>query len=85
MNLIMIFFLLIGNVNTSILNIFLLVHGVLSAFFFFLIDQVQKRTHTRNLTSIGGLGIYTTFLVSLIWGALLIFRGFPVFVKFIIE
>ena len=59
MNLMMILLILLNNYYMAILNVFLLFHGCLSALLFFLIDQIQKRTHTRNLTSISGL--YTLY------------------------
>ena len=85
MNLIALLFLLTSNINNMFVGLFLFVHGCLSGFFFFLIDQVQKRTHTRNLTAISGLNIYMPTLTSLVWISLLIFRGFPLFIKFLIE
>lgn len=85
MNLIVLFFFFIGALNSSVLNLFLLVHGILSAFFFFLVDQVQKRTSTRNAIQISGLFIYIPLITILVWFSLLIFRGFPTFIKFIIE
>lgn len=85
MNLILLFFVLLLNYYTVLLNIFLLMHGVLSSFFFFLIDQIQKRFQTRNITSLSGLNSYTPLLSLAIWVSLLIFRGFPIFLKFIIE
>ena len=85
MNLIYLCLLLANNTSYLLVNLFILVHGILSALFFFLIDQIQKRFYTRNIFSIGGLGIKFTFLPILLWVALLIFRGFPLFIKFFIE
>ena len=85
MNVIMIFMFLSNYLNCQILNSFILIHGLLSALLFFLIDQVQKRYQTRNLTSLSGLACYFSFLPLIMWAALLIFRGFPIFVKFLIE
>lgn len=85
MNLIFLFFILLGNNNYIILNMFLLVHGILSGFLFFLIDQVQKQFSTRNLTSISGAARLSPMLHNIIWFAILVFRGFPVFIKFYIE
>ena len=85
MNLIMLFLILLGNVGLGVLNLFLLVHGLLSALFFFLIDQVQKIYGTRMLPALGGLSVLAPFLSGLMWAALLIFRGFPIFIKFFIE
>lgn len=85
MNLILLFLILSVNTSYLLLNLFILVHGILSALFFFLIDQVQKRFQTRNIFSLSGLNNYTTVLPLVIWLSLLIFRGFPLFIKFFIE
>lgn len=85
MNLIALFLVLLANINLSILNLFLLVHGLLSALFFFLVDQVQKQFGSRNSIFVSGLAIFTPFLVFVIWLGLLVFRGFPIFVKFFVE
>lgn len=85
MNLIMLFVLVAGNNNNTILNLFILVHGILSALFFFLVDQVQKQFGSRNTLLLAGLSLFAPILTATIWAGLLIFRGFPIFVKFIIE
>jgi formate hydrogenlyase subunit 3/multisubunit Na+/H+ antiporter MnhD subunit len=85
MNLIALFLVLLANINLSILNLFLLVHGLLSALFFFLVDQVQKQFGSRNSILVSGLAVFTPLLVLAIWLGLLIFRGFPIFVKFFVE
>lgn len=85
MNLIFLFFIFLGNTNYTILNLFLLVHGVLSGFLFFLIDQIQKQCNTRQLLAITGLGKFSPFLHHIVWIAILTFRGFPAFIKFFIE
>lgn len=85
MNMIMIFLFFLSNSNYTILNSFLLIHGLLSVFFFFLVDMVYKQAQTRNLTILGGLGISSFKLLSFIWLAVLIYRGFPVFSKFFVE
>lgn len=85
MNLITLFFLLLANTNFLILNLFLFVHGVLSAFLFFLVDLIQKRSHTRSLCVLSGFSTFMPKLHYLVWGAILIFRGFPIFIKFFIE
>lgn len=49
-----------GSLTTSyLISIFMLLHGLLSSLFFFLVDQVQKRTQTRNLTKVSGVGAYS--------------------------
>lgn len=85
MNLITIFLVLLSSTNLTFLNLFLLVHGVLSAFLFYLVDNVQKRSQTRNLVTLSGFSFFMPKLHYLVWFAILIFRGFPVFVKFFIE
>ena len=85
MNLIFLFFILLGNNNYLILNLFLLVHGILSGFLFFLIDQIQKQYSTRQLSSISGLARLSPMLHNIIWFSILVFRGFPLFIKFYIE
>lgn len=85
MNLILFFLILLNSQSYTFLNLFLLVHGLLSALLFFLIDQVQKGYDTRNLTQLGGLALEHSSLIWFIWASLLIFRGFPIFIKFIIE
>lgn len=85
MNLIVLLSLLTTSTYYRILNSFILVHGLLSALLFFLVDQIQKRSQTRNLTTLSGFAYKLTFLPVIIWIAILIFRGFPIFSKFIIE
>ena len=85
MNLIVGFFFLLDNTYFQFLNIFLLVHGVLSTLLFFLIDQIQKRFQTRNIVTMGGLANVAPTLHTIIWLSILIFRGFPIFIKFFIE
>lgn len=85
MNMIMIFLFFLSNSNYSILNGFLLIHGLLSVFFFFLVDMVYKITQTRNLTILGGLNISSFKLTFFIWVAILVYRGFPIFSKFFVE
>lgn len=85
MNLILLFLLLNSNSSFSVLNLFLLVHGLLSAFLFYLVDNIQKRFQTRNLSAISGVSIVAPYLHTFIWCGILVFRGFPFFVKLIIE
>lgn len=85
MNLIMAFLFMLPSTNYIFLNIFLLVHGVLSSFLFYLVDNIQKRSHTRNLSALSGFAITAPKLHYFIWIAVLVFRGFPFFIKFFIE
>jgi len=47
--------------------------------------MVYKQAQTRNLTILGGLGISSFKLLTFIWLAVLIYRGFPIFSKFFVE
>ena len=85
MNLILIFIFGGSITTTYIVSIFILLHGVLSSFFFFLVDQVQKRAKTRSLVKLSGAGVYSQSFFTFIWASLLIFRGFPIFIKFYTE
>ena len=85
MNLIVGLLLLLNNSYFQILNIFILVHGILSTLLFFLVDQIQKRFYTRNLIVISGLATKAPLLHIIIWLTILVFRGFPLFIKFFIE
>lgn len=85
MNMILLFLFLLSNSNYTILNSFLLIHGLLSVFLFFLVDVVYKQAQTRNLTVLGGLSISSPQLLIFIWLAILIYRGFPIFSKFLVE
>lgn len=85
MNLISLFLFLLSHTNYLFLNLFLFVHGVLSAFLFFLVDIIQKRSYTRNLSTLSGFSVFMPKLHYLVWCAILIFRGFPLFIKFFIE
>jgi NADH-quinone oxidoreductase subunit M len=85
MNLIVIFLVLLGSTNWLFLNLFLFVHGVLSALLFYLVDNVQKRSQTRNLVTLSGFSFFMPKLHYIVWVAILIFRGFPFFIKFFIE
>lgn len=85
MNLIVIFLVLLGSSNWLFLNLFLFVHGILSALLFYLVDNVQKRSQTRNLVTLSGFSFFMPKLHYIIWVAILVFRGFPFFIKFFIE
>lgn len=65
--------------------IFLLAHGILSSFMFFLIECIYKRYNTRNIEKIYGiLNLYPNLGLS-IWGMLILFFGFPGTLKFYVE
>lgn len=85
MNLIL--FLLVGSQNILDygLILFILIHGWLSTLMFFLVDIIQKKTSTRNIVELGGLGYEFPAIKLLIWFILLLFSGFPLTIKFVIE
>lgn len=85
MNLIL--FLLINFQNTFdySLILFILIHGWLSTLMFFLVDIIQKKTSSRNILEISGIAYTFPGLRFIIWFIILLFSGFPITVKFIIE
>lgn len=85
MNLIL--FLLMGNQNILDygLLLFILIHGWLSTLMFFLVDIIQKKTKTRNIVELTGLATMFPAVRWLIWVMILMFAGFPLTVKFVIE
>lgn len=85
MNMIVLFLFFLNTTHLTVLNNFLIIHGLLSVFFFFLVELVYKNTQTRNTLAISGLTSTLKTYIIFIWSALLIFRGFPLFVKFFIE
>ena len=62
MNLILFFLLFGSNHLLATLNLFIIVHGVLSGLLFFLVDQIQKRAQTRDLTNLSGFASKLTIL-----------------------
>ena len=85
MNLILLFLFLSTNHTLVVLNLFIVVHGLLSGLLFFLVDQVQKRAQTRDINILSGFAAKLTILPLFIWLGILVFRGFPLFIKFFIE
>lgn len=85
MNLIL--FMLINSQNNLgySLILFILIHGWLSTLMFFLVDIIQKKTSSRNIVEISGLAYTFPELRIIIWTILLLFSGFPLTVKFVIE
>jgi len=65
--------------------IFVIIHGLLSTYMFFLVDIVQRRYKTRNISSITGINLISPQLTKYIWFLLLVFSGFPLTAKFIVE
>lgn len=85
MNMIMICLILFNQININITAIFFLLHGLLSTYMFLLVDQIQKRTQTRNILELSGVGLLYPFLRNFIWFLLILFLGFPGTTKFIVE
>ena len=52
---------------------------------FFLVDIIQKKTKTRNIVELSGVGCISSTIKFIIWVIILLFSGFPLTVKFMIE
>jgi NADH:ubiquinone oxidoreductase subunit 4 (subunit M) len=85
MNLILFLLLNYQNLLEYSLLLFILIHGWLSTLMFFLVDIIQKKTFSRNIVSIGGIAYSFPELKFIIWFVILMFSGFPLTVKFLIE
>lgn len=85
MNLILFLLLNYQNLLEYSLLLFILIHGWLSTLMFFLVDIIQKKTSSRNIVTIGGLAYNFPELKAIIWFVILMFSGFPLTVKFLIE
>lgn len=85
MNMILLLWVTLSNHKSSVLAIFILMHGVLSTLMFFLVDVIQKKTKSRNITSIGGVALSVPQLKNYIWLMLVFMSGFPLTVKFTVE
>jgi NADH-quinone oxidoreductase subunit M len=85
MNLILFLLMVCQNLLDYGLILFILIHGWLSTLMFFLVDIIQKKTSTRNIVELTGLGSTFPGIKLLIWIIILLFSGFPLTVKFVIE
>ena len=85
MNMILFYLLVIQQPNMTLLSVFFLMHGLLSSYMFLFVDQVQQRTQTRSVVELSGLNIQFPFFTKFIWVLLILFLGFPLTVKFVIE
>ena len=85
MNLILYLLLNYQNLLDYNLLLFILIHGWLSTLMFFLVDIVQKKTSSRNIVEVSGLAYNFPEMKLIIWFILLLFSGFPLTVKFLIE
>lgn len=70
-------------IHTCIL--FILLHGLMSIYMFYLIDIIQRRYGLRSLQHINGLSLFMPKLVKYVWFLILLFGGFPLSAKFLIE
>ena len=85
MNLILLLLLNYQNVLDYSLTLFILIHGWLSTLMFFLVDIIQKKTNSRNIVILSGLAYNFSEIKIIIWFITLIFGGFPITIKFLIE
>jgi len=65
--------------------LFVIMHGLLSAYMFLLVDIIQRRYETRNIAAITGINLISPQLTKYVWFLILIFSGFPLSAKFVIE
>ena len=70
---------------SNVCILFLVLHGLMSSYMFFIVDILQRRFKTRSLQYIKGLNILLPRLTKHIWFLILLFSGFPLTAKFIIE
>lgn len=85
MNLILFLLICTQNLLDYGLLLFILIHGWLSTLMFFIVDIIQKKTQTRNITLLTGLGVAFPSIRWFIWLIILLFSGFPLTIKFVIE
>lgn len=85
MNLILFLLINVNNIMDYSIILFVLIHGWLSTLMFFLVDIIQKKTSTRNIVEVSGLAHTFPGLKFIIWFIIILFGGFPLTVKFIIE
>ena len=85
MNLILLFLVVKQNTLTCDFVVFIILHGLLSMFMFFLVDVLQRRLGTRNIAKISGLVSVYPELVLAIWLQIFFYVGFPLTIKFAIE
>ena len=65
--------------------IFCLTHAFLSSLMFFLVDCVYKRFHSRNITNVSGISVFSPNLSFCIVIMCILYAGLPGTVKFIVE
>jgi NADH:ubiquinone oxidoreductase subunit 4 (subunit M) len=57
MNVLMILFFVGSNENFFFLSAFIIIHGLLSSFMFFVVDVIQKKSFSRNVVTLSGFSI----------------------------
>ncbi len=65
--------------------LFIVLHGLMSSYMFYIVDIIQRRYKTRSLLFIQGLHLILPKLSKHIWFLILLFSGFPLTAKFFIE
>ncbi len=65
--------------------LFIILHGLMSTYMFYLVDIIQRRYGTRELFFIKGLNIRLPKMAKHIWFLIILFSGFPLTAKFFIE
>ena len=85
MSFILLFLILKQLVLTHTCILFMILHGLMSSYMFYLVDILQRRYKTRSLKLIAGVNLYFPELTKYIWFLILLFSGFPLTIKFFIE
>lgn len=70
-------------IHTCVL--FIILHGLMSSYMFYIVDILQRRFKTRSILYIKGLHLLLPKLTKHIWFLILLFSGFPLTAKFFIE
>lgn len=70
---------------THVCILFVLLHGLLSTYMFYIVDILQRRFKTRAVQFIKGLHLTLPKLTKYIWFLIFLFSGFPLTAKFFIE
>lgn len=65
--------------------LFIILHGLMSSYMFYIVDILQRRFKTRALIFIKGLHLLLPKMTKHIWFLILLFSGFPLTAKFLIE
>lgn len=65
--------------------LFIILHGLMSSYMFYIVDMLQRRFKTRSLIFIKGLHLLLPKMTKHIWFLILLFSGFPLTAKFFIE